>query len=126
MIYMNTVTMIVISVCERVRVCERVLHQMTLTEDTDYTVLLAIVCPILSNSSPKWFGQCLYSSKAGAPKTHLLCVCNYTLLLQTSYSNTVNSLCFESCVMAREVWVKNVRKDIKMSFLCLQLLFFQN
>lgn len=43
-IYMNTVTMIVMSVC--VNVCAG-FRQITLIKDTDDTVLLMIVCPFV-------------------------------------------------------------------------------
>lgn len=58
----------------------------------------------MSNSSPEGFGQCLYSLKAGAPKTiFVVYFIQNALLLQTSDGKTVNSLCSESCEVARAV-----------------------
>lgn len=51
-------------------------------------------------------------------------VIHSALLLQTSYSNTVNSLCSESCVMARGVG-RHVQMDIKNVFSMPKVVFIQ-
>lgn len=87
-------------------------HPITLIKDNN-TVLL-VNPSFSSNSSPSGLDNVFTVESRCTKDTFSMCVCDYPLLLPTSNSNTVNSLCSESCLVARSV--KMFRRKLKYIF----------